>query len=389
MSKKNNTPQSAPQNRLAEYAIIVLIFLAMSFMIVTFSNREFSYQQYNTSTLEYVRGKVVEVSEEELSETANFTGGWQMVKVEILQGKAKGQVVEVENYITSSHNVIAKKGGRVIVRTDMPEGITPNFQIYNYDRSVGTFGMVLLFLAVVVIIGGRKGFMSCLGLAFTLCTVICLLLPSIFEGGNAWAVSVLTIILSTLVSCFCVCGVSRRTYINFLNTVLGTISAGVVYLLFMWVLGINGTNMSEAEQLILISNHTGLQLNGVLFAGVLVSTLGAVMDVAVSMGASLNEIRELNPKITPKELFRSGMNIGRDMIGTMTNTLILAFAGGTLATLLTFLAIGLQFHQLLSSNFLALEIASGIAGSMGVVLTVPISAAICSFHTNKKKIKNK
>ena len=387
MSKNKNPHQDASQKSLGEYLIIAIILISMAFMLVTFKDREFSYQQYNNSNLEYVRAKVIEIIEEDVTDTGQFLAGRQVAKLEIRQGKAKGEVVEVENYITSSHNVVLKEGARVIAIADIPEGIKPNFAVYNYDRSIGTLAMVLLFLTVVVLIGGKKGFMSCLGLAFTLCTVICFLLPSLFEGGNALAVSVLTVVLSTTVSCFCIGGISKKTGLNIISTVLGTMSAGLIYLLFMLCLKVSGTTLSEADEILMISRHTGMSMSGVLIASTLVSALGAVMDVAVSMCASLNEIKEINPNISPKELFRSGMNIGRDMIGTMTNTLILAFAGGTLATLLLFIALGLQFHQLLSSNFLALEIASGISGSMAVVLTVPISAAIFAFQ--KKKIKNK
>ena len=390
MSKNKNSKEDVSQKSLTEYVIIAVIFISMAFMLVTFKNREFSYKQYNTSTLEYVRAEVVEVMEEELTDTGQFTAGRQVAKVEINQGKAKGRVVEIENYVTAMHNVVLKDGTNVIVIADMPEGVEPNFTIYNYDRSVGTFALALLFLGVVILVGGKKGFMSCVGLAFTLCTVVCFLLPSLFEGGNAIVVSVVTIIMSTAVSCFCIGGLTKKTGYNVINTVLGTITAGVVYWLFMLCLNISGTSISEIDELVLVSQYTGLGISGILIASVLVSSLGAVMDVAVSMCASLNEIREINPKISPKELFRSGMNIGRDMIGTMTNTLILAFAGGTLSTLIIFLSLGLQFHQLVSSNFLAMEIASGISGSMAVVLTVPISAAVCSFAGLKKKyIKNK
>ena len=113
------------------------------------------------------------------------------------------------------------------------------------------------------------------------------------------------------------------------------------------------------------------------------------MDVAVSIGASLFEIRELNPEITSKELFKSGMNIGRDMIGTMTNTLILAFSGGAITTLMVLISYGVQYNQLISSNYISLEVAKGLAGSAAVVLTVPISAAVCAYAyaKNKKTVK--
>ncbi|MBE6692570.1 MAG: YibE/F family protein [Ruminococcaceae bacterium] len=388
MSDKKNSQSNISKKTLVEYLIIAFIFLAMALMVVTFIDREFSFKQYNTSTLEYVPAKVLEITSEDLTDTGQFTAGRQTAKLEIKQGKAKGRVVEVDNLITAGHNVILKEGRRVIVIADMPEHTDPYFTVYNHDRSFGTFALIFLFLAVVVLIGGKKGFMSCLGLVFTLCTVVCFLLPNLFEGGNAGVVSVVTIVLSTVVSCFCIGGLSKKTYLNILSTVLGTVTAGIVYFVFMLVIGISGTNVETIDELVQISHYTGLSLTGILFAGILVSSLGAVMDVAVSIGASLSEIKELNPKITPQALFRSGMNIGKDMIGTMTNTLILAFTGGTLSTLIIFLSVGLQFHQLVSSNFLALEIASGISGSMAVVLTVPISAAICAFSGNKK-LKNK
>ena len=143
--------------------------------------------------------------------------------------------------------------------------------------------------------------------------------------------------------------------------------------------------MEETESLILITQATGMRLNGILFAGIMVAALGAVMDVAVSLGAALYEIQILNPKISGRELFQSGMNIGRDMIGTMTNTLILAFSGGSLSTLLVFISYGIQFNQSISSDFFAVEVVQGIAGSSAVILTVPITAMVCAIGYRGRK----
>ena len=170
-----------------------------------------------------------------------------------------------------------------------------------------------------------------------------------------------------------------------LNTVLGTFSAGIVFFLFTKILHITGCCMDEAESLVLISQTTGLQMNQVLFAGIMITSLGAVMDIAVSIGAAMYEIAELNEQLSVKRLFQAGMNIGKDMIGTMTNTLILAFAGGSISTLIVFISYGVQYHQLLSSDYLTMEIAKGVAGSMGVVLTVPISALISALCYGKHR----
>lgn len=385
-------PPELTKKTLIEYGITALILLSMVIMVIVFREREFSYAMYNTSTNQYVRGKVVEIVDEQLTHDREYTMGYQLARVEIKQGTAKGQTVEIENFITATHNVVLKEGLSIIICADIPEGVEPYYMIYNYDRSFGTFALIAAFIALVIVIGGKKGVMSSIGLLFTVCMVICILLPELFEGSNALVVSIITIILSSAVSCFCIGGLSEKTKYNIISTVLGVVSAGIVYYIFMLVLHISGPTMSEAELLSVVANTTGLKLGGILIASVLVSSLGAVMDVAVSMCASLTEIREINPKITSKELFRSGMNIGRDMIGTMTNTLILAFTGGALANLILFLSYGIQFHQLVSSNFLALEIATGISGSAAVVLTVPISAAVTAFgikNRKNKKIKKK
>ncbi len=377
------------RDKIIEYVIISAICISIVIMIFSFHNRGFSYTAYTSESIEYVKAEVLEVLEEQIDEDLGYERGYQKLKVGILEGKAKGQTADIENYITVGHSVILDEGETFIVCADIPEGIDPIFSVYSYDRSIGIFFIVALFIAIVTAIGRKRGLLSCLGLIFTLCMVVCYMVPELFEGGSTFYVTLVTLVASTVVSCFCIGGISVKTSNNILNTLLGVGTACLMYFIFTCILHIGGSAIEEVEMLSLISNNTGLEISGVLYAGVAISSLGAVMDVAVSIGAALYEIKTVSKEATFKEMFRSGMNIGRDMIGTMTNTLILAFAGGTLATLVIFMSYGIQFHQLISSNFIAAEIAGGIAGSLGIVLTVPLSALICSYTLNKKiKIKN-
>ena len=123
---------------------------------------------------------------------------------------------------------------------------------------------------------------------------------------------------------------------------------------------------------------------GLLAAGVIISALGAVMDVAMSMSSALSEVRTADPTMGPKALFRSGMNIGRDMVGTMTNTLILAFLGSGLVLILYLYSLGLSRNMLMSSAYLSWELIGGISSSIGVILSVPITAAICAAAYGRK-----
>lgn len=376
------------KKRIFEYVITAAIFVLMFVMVLSFYKTEYSYKQFETSTLHYVRGTVDEIVEQELTLSGadgEYFTGFQTLKVKILEGEYKGKTVQIDNYITAQHNVVATAGRRVVVCADTPQNAEPYFTLYNYDRANSVWILALIFILLVVIVGEKNGLMSCIGLGFTMCMIICVLLPSLYNGGNAVLFSILTVMASTAVSCFCISGLNKKTVFNIISTTAGCLSAGVIYKLFSLILNVSGVSMEETESLMLISQTTGLKLGGVLFAGILVSALGAVMDVAVSIGASLYEIRELNPDIKSKDLFKSGMNIGRDMIGTMTNTLILAFAGGSIAMLIVLVSYGVQYNQLLSSNYIALEVAKGLAGSAAVVLTVPISAFVCAFGYAKHK----
>lgn len=372
-----------------EQILILIIVIVMIFICGNYKNQKYGFQMKNTDeNIHYVRAKVQEVIEQDVSysdSNKEYELGYQKVIVRVLDGEYEGQELVIENYITVQHHVILKANSKVIVCMDCPDGVEPYYTIYNYDRSGGLIMVLGIFVLLVAMVGGRQGIRSCIALFFTLLLVFCYLLPHLFKGDNATVITIIMVSLSCAVTCFCIGGISKKTILNIISAVLGGISAGVLYEVFSKILSISGCNMDEAETLALISETTGLRLEGVLFAAVTVASLGAVMDVAVSLGASLYEISNLNQSIERKELFHSGMNIGKDMIGTMTNTLILAFAGGTLSTLLLFVAYGVQFHQLLSSNLLALEVAKGLAGSAAVVMTVPISAIVCAIGYGKNR----
>ncbi|MDD6577851.1 MAG: YibE/F family protein, partial [Lachnospiraceae bacterium] len=142
---------------------------------------------------------------------------------------------------------------------------------------------------------------------------------------------------------------------------------------------ISGMNVDEIETLLFIQQNSHIDIGGMLFSSILIASLGAVMDVAMSVSSSMTEICDKVPNITRKELFRSGLRIGRDMIGTMSNTLILAFVGGSLNLVMIIYAYQYPLHQVLNMYSLGIEWMKGIAGTMGIVFTVPLTAAAASY----------
>ena len=172
-----------------------------------------------------------------------------------------------------------------------------------------------------------------------------------------------------------------------LGAVSGTLLAMVFGLVAQWLCKIDGLRMTDVEPLLQLRQAgSSIGIRGLLVGGIMISTLGAVLDVTMGLASSLCEVSNANPNLSRKELFRSGMNIGRDMVGTMTNTLILAFLGSSFTLILYFSTLNLSFHQFISSSFFSIELISAVAGSIGVILSIPLTALIsaCAFKRTEK-----
>ncbi len=349
-----------------------------------------SYSMYTSDAISFQKGRVQSVDTEKLSpapgETNRFLGT-QELTVRMTEGPWKGQDKKITNNLSNTHNIRVSPGQRVVVKVDHPENAEPYLTIYNYDRTMGILAIVLVFVAAMALVGRAKGVKSVVGLLFTLVFIFTFLLPMIYHGYSPILVCVATILVTASFSMLLLNGLSRKTAVAIGSTMLGVLIAAAFYGIFSMILHVNGYNLEEAEELILIHQNTGLQIPQILFVGILIASLGAVMDMTMSVASSLYEIKQIHPARTPREIVRSGMEIGRDMIGTMCETLILAFAGTGLTTMLVLVAYGAQFDQLLSSDYLGIELLHSVTGSMAVVASVPITALLSAWFFKGKAAK--
>ncbi len=369
----------AMRKKAAGIAALILGAAFLAAVILFDWNSINSYVKFNSDSLHYVKGRVISITSERLeldSADPSLYLGEQEVVVELLEGEQKGEQVEIDNYLTQVHNIRVSTNQRVIVCADTPENATPYYTIFNYDRTLPLYSLIGVFGLAVILVGRRKGVRALLGVGFSLLIVVLFLAQAIFHGFNPLAVTLLTVLLATGASLLLLNGFSRRTAAGVLSTLAGVCVTGVIFALSAWSLHLSGYNSDTAEELLLVRDATGLSVRPLLLAGVLISALGAVMDVAVSLAAALEELVAVNPGLSRRELVRSGFNIGKDMIGTMSNTLILAFAGTALNTMISLLAFGYQFRQLFSSDYMAVELTQGLCATIGVVLTVPIATGI-------------
>ena len=378
-------------NELKENRVVIIIML-ITIIAAGFFNQYLAkdYSRVNNDSTDFVSGKIVEITSSNLEydQDLRINLGKQVVVVEILEGKSTGKRVEIDNYLTAAHNVEVAIGSKVIISADEPDGIDSYYTVYNFDRGLGMIIFTCVLLLVIIAIGRGKGVKAILGLAYTLYLVIFLLLPTVFSGYSPVLMSIICVALSTIVTLMLLNGASKKTYSAIVATVLGVVlSAGGFYLMSL-VLKVNGFSVDEAESLVLINQATGLSIKDILFAGILISSLGAIMDVGMSIVSALSELFHHQPNLTQKQIFDSGIEIGKDMIGTMTNTLILAFTGSAFVSLLVLFSYNVDIKQLLSSNYIAIEFAQGIAGTLGIVLTVPIASFISAWALTNKKSNN-
>ncbi len=302
--------------------------------------------------------------------------GTQKLEIRVLSGEHRGEILPLTNYMSALFNVDVDRGDRVIVRLITREDGSYYAALFNYDRGLVLGAVLLVFCGVLAVLGGWKGIRALLGLVFTLAVIWFLLIPGLIRGWPAIPLTIAVAAVTAAASLILLDGLTRKSLCAVLGCVGGVAAAGLCAGVVGEVTPMNGFNMSEAENLLLYGAEKGLTVSGLLVCGVLIAALGAVMDVAMSIASAAWELRERSPDLPPRELFRSGMNIGRDAMGTMANTLILAFAGSSLNLLILVQVYDIPFLQLVNTDFICIEVLQSVAGSMGILLTVPLVAGI-------------
>ena len=360
-----------------------MLVLALLVLAALWLNRPEEGTPTASSQLIFVPAKVTAVLEDDAQpDWENSEGrriGTQELEIRILSGRHKGEVLPLTNYLSALFNVDVGVGDRVIVRLITQEDGSYYASLFNYDRALVMGGAMLVFCAVLVLLGGRKGVRALLGLVFTLVCLWFLLIPGLIRGLPAIPLTIAVAAVCAAASLILLDGPSRKSLCAILGCVGGVAAAGLFAALVGALTPMDGFNMSEAENLLLYGAEKGLSIRGLLVCGVLVAALGAVMDVAMSIASAAWELREHNDGLSRRELFRSGMNIGRDAMGTMANTLILAFAGSSFNLLILIQIYDIPFLQLANTDFLCIEVLQSVAGSMGILLTVPLVAAISAY----------
>lgn len=340
---------------------ILLIFAAVC-CYFTSSNEVF----YNKTL-----AKIVSVSETLSSQTTqsgeNEPMKTQKISALILNGTHKGYTIQLENKTSFSqvYDINLQVNDEVFIKLqeDNNHNIISS-KITDYKRDKYIVYISFIFIMLILVIGGIKGFKSLASVVLNI--LIFLAVNSLFlKGYNLIMIAIIASLLFITLSIFIVGGVNKKTISAILGTLIGTFVSFLIAIVVMKLCNSNGIHYEEMEFL----THPPEKI---FLIEILIGTLGGIMDIAISISSSMNEIFDLNPNIEITSLIKSGLEIGKDIMGTMSNTLVFAYISGSIPIVLLVLRNKFPFSYVININ-LSLEIIRALTGSIGIVLSIPVT----------------
>lgn len=382
MKFKNPFQTLSKRNLIASTLILVLI-CGFFIGLYLYSHGDDEEALPVTDYTEYEKGTVKEVLSDNcyVNDVAeNSYRGSQTLLVEVTSGQYKGETLTVSNDIGPLYSERVSVGDSVVMVVNTYAEGKVTATVYEYNRSNMVFVVIAIFILVTILVGGRTGAKSILGLLLTIVVLLFIFLPLLLKGWQPIPTAFLVCSLVS-VACFVILGgCTKKILCACIGTIGGMAMAMFFGMAIQDMLHLNAYRAEYSEALLqLRQTGTPVYISGLLVAGVIISSLGAVMDVAMSISSAQAELKAVNPDMTTKQLWKSGMNIGRDMVGTMTNTLILAILGSGMVMILYLYSLDLSWYQLMASSYIGIEVISSISSAIGVILAVPLTNIICAF----------
>ncbi|MBM7614697.1 YibE/F family protein [Alkaliphilus hydrothermalis] len=351
---------------------LIALVLIFSMLINTFS-------AYGNEDVEYIKAKatVLKVTTEQQGEVMI-----QHVEARILEGIYEGNTVDFSHKLIkgSPYNIALEKNMKIYVQLAMNNGKLENISFRDISREGYITILFALFFILIILFGGFTGLRSFIALGITAFCILKIFMPMIIKGYGFIITTILVCSIIIIVSFILISGFSKKSFTAIAGTIGGTILSGVLALYFGNLIQLTGISDDTIQMLV---THTELDIDyrGLLYSGITIGVLGAVMDVSMTITSVICEIKKANSKARISTLFLSGLSVGRDIMATMTNTLILAYAGTSLPLLFFFTLSNMPIVDLINSQFLATEILRSLSGSIGLILTIPITSFIAAINS--------
>ena len=354
-------------------------------LVLLFMGYKFTKSKYIQLNGENASQEAVVTEVVDRNETSYGVPGDENKTIEITfkaKLKSNGKTIKATQTIDnlSSTYKIVEKGNKILVYEQ--NGV---YFFGDYIRINKIIALLVIFFIFLIILGGVKGLNTIVSLIFTCASIFIFFLPSILSGYNIYLASIVTCIYIIVMTLVFINGISRKTLTTILGCIFGVITAGLIFIIMNKILYLTG--ICCEDELYLQMLDIKINLKALIFAAIIISSMGAVMDVSMDISSSLYEIKLHKPDIKFKDMLKSGLNIGRDIMGTMTNTLILAFIGKSLSTVLLIMVYSSSISELLNKELIIVNALEALIGSLSILFTAPITSIICSYFYNIKPKK--
>ena len=377
--------------------IVFIVALIVSILYIFIGNRIVMKDNSflaNITKSDYPRAKITRILERketpiEIEGMENQYNTDITFEAQITSGERKNQLViatqNISTYITGTVKEVAA-GDKVLLYNDTTYENQSKWYFVEYSRISALVVLTIIFLGLIVLFGKQKGAKTLVSLIFTVLSIFIVYIPAILGGHNIYFWTIVTCVFITISTVMLVYGYSKKTITTALGCIGGVLVAGLLTLIMNSVLRLTGFTDENAIYLQLL--NASIDLKAIIFGGILIGAVGAIMDVSIDIASSLYEVASKLEKPDFKTIIKSGFNIGKDIMGTMTNTLILAYIGSSLSTVLLLTASNHSLVYLLNLEMITVEVLQALAGSIGILTAIPLTSFVAASlykHVDNKK----
>ena len=369
------------KNSILLMIVLGMIMTAILAVLPTGYEDALIYQDMERATAE-----IIDIDNSAIKSSGLIQSGEQSCTLKIQTGKFKGQEMTGVNFLSGSleKDKIYKVGDRAPV-TISHEGEEVKSVVmsdhYRLDKEILLLG---IFALLLIVVAGRNGVLAIFSFVITVLTIWKILVPAYLRGYSPVWTGILITVFITVMIIFFVYGFDRKTVTASLGSLLGILTTCLLGMLFTDLFHINGAVMPDAESL-LYSGFQHLDLTAIFMSSIFIGASGAMMDLSVDITSAVQEVVEKKPEIGWREAARSGMNVGRAAMGTMTTTLLLAYSGGYITLLMVFMAQGTPADHILNYKYVAAEVLDTVVGSFGLVTVAPFTALVAGIMLTRRK----
>lgn len=386
------------QKKLNSIMYIITVIFSVIFIFAgnrIFTQKSVLWQGQNglAEKARIIEIKSIDTDEYSLGEGTSMSTTTVNFKAEILSGEYKGKIVSGIQNIDNFSPYVTKQieeGDKVLLTHDEGDNVDIS-RDWIYSEMLRTDKLMILmvaFLLLILLFGGKKGVNTIVSLGFTCLAIFGVFVPSVLSGANIYITSVIICLYTIIMTLVIVNGCDKKTLSAIIGCFSGVLLAGVITLIMNKILHLTGVLDETSIHITLLDTEKPIDLLGIIFGSIIIGAMGAVMDVSMSISSSLYELSKKVENADFYMLIGSGFTIGRDIMGTMANTLVLAYIGSSLSSVLLLIIYNPNILSLMNREMVVVEILQALVGSIGILFTIPFTSFIAAFLYSKKSKSN-